>query len=1095
MVVMVSQQQYQQRLMLLLLLLSLALMAAIQAQPQVNGVNMTERVDGGTAALRSAVANVTDRLALEMQHRAGFCIIDEKTDWNRAFNYSNLDFLSTCVTNTEDAASRLCTEAEVEFYLSSLSNGVGLQANRNCNLTSWIAGCEPGWACSAGGEGFDMENTQGIPARTSECKTCCEGFFCPQGLTCMMPCPLGSYCPLATFNRTTALCEPYNYELPPGRNHTCGGANIWADIQSSRQVFCPAGSYCPTTTERLPCDNGHYCMTGSTSQTRCSKLISCKGNAAEQNIHTYGIMLIIALIALLLIIYNFSDQVLSIRERRRARNRERAARSVQQTERVRARWKLAKDVATKQAGKLHATLSRRFSQRNHSENFKILHDLDIQEDTSPLSTNYAGNSSEVQSSLMGSEGSKDPARPHVSEDGPQHIGKLGLEIEGKNSKEKVLKEKHIRTDSQIFKYAYAQIEKEKSQERHYENLTFSGVVSMATGDEMNRRPFIEVGFKDLTLTLKGQKRCLLQCLTGKIMPGRITAVMGPSGAGKTTFMTALAGKETGCRKSGLVLINGKPESVHSYKKIVGFVPQDDVVHGNLTVEENLRFSAWCRLSTKMPRAEKVLIVERVLMNLGLQEVRDSLVGTVEKRGISGGQRKRVNVGLEMVIEPSLLFLDEPTSGLDSSSSRLLLKALKHEALAGVNICMVVHQPSYALFKMFDDLILLAKGGLMVYHGSVRHVEEYFGGLGINVPERVNPPDYYIDILEGLVEPSQSCSINYKDLPLRWMLHKGYSIPEDMQSRAAELGNPQGTGGESTGSGSELQSFTAEMWQDVRGTVERRRDHIHHYFFKQKDLANRRTPGIILQYKYFLGRITKQRLREAKLQATDYLILLLAGACLGAITKISDTDFGATGYTYTIIAISLLCQIAALRTFSLDKLQYLRESASGISSLAHFLAKDTVDHFNTLIKPVVFLSMFYFFTNPRSTFLDHYIVLIGLVYCVTGMGYAFAIFLNPGPAQLFSVLLPVCMTLIASQSLRNDGLKGIANVCYPKWAMEALVIANAKRYYGVWLINRCGVLDKLGYNLHAWKNCVLILIAFGLVSRVIAFISLLMIRKK
>lgn len=94
----------------------------------------------------------------------------------------------------------------------------------------------------------------------------------------------------------------------------------------------------------------------------------------------------------------------------------------------------------------------------------------------------------------------------------------------------------------------------------------------------------------------------------------------------------------------------------------------------------------------MPRAEKVLIVERVLMNLGLQEVRDSLVGTVEKRGISGGQRKRVNVGLEMVIEPSLLFLDEPTSGLDSSSSRLLLKALKHEALAGVNICMVVHQP-------------------------------------------------------------------------------------------------------------------------------------------------------------------------------------------------------------------------------------------------------------------------------------------------------------------------------------------------------------------------------------------------------------------
>lgn len=99
-----------------------------------------------------------------------------------------------------------------------------------------------------------------------------------------------------------------------------------------------------------------------------------------------------------------------------------------------------------------------------------------------------------------------------------------------------------------------------------------------------------------------------------------------------------------------------------------------------------------RLPAKIPRADKVLVVERVIESLGLQAVRESLVGTVEKRGISGGQRKRVNVGLEMVIEPSLLILDEPTSGLDSASSQLLLRALRHESLEGVNICMVVHQP-------------------------------------------------------------------------------------------------------------------------------------------------------------------------------------------------------------------------------------------------------------------------------------------------------------------------------------------------------------------------------------------------------------------
>lgn len=99
-----------------------------------------------------------------------------------------------------------------------------------------------------------------------------------------------------------------------------------------------------------------------------------------------------------------------------------------------------------------------------------------------------------------------------------------------------------------------------------------------------------------------------------------------------------------------------------------------------------------RLPADMPIQDKVLIIERVIESLGLQPVRDSLVGTVEKRGISGGQRKRVNVGLEMVMEPSLLILDEPTTGLDSASSSLLLKALRREALEGVNICMVLHQP-------------------------------------------------------------------------------------------------------------------------------------------------------------------------------------------------------------------------------------------------------------------------------------------------------------------------------------------------------------------------------------------------------------------
>lgn len=120
------------------------------------------------------------------------------------------------------------------------------------------------------------------------------------------------------------------------------------------------------------------------------------------------------------------------------------------------------------------------------------------------------------------------------------------------------------------------------------------------------------------------------------------------------------------------------------------------------------------MSADLPKADKVLITERVIESLGLQGVRDSKVGTVEKRGISGGQRKRVNVGLEMVMEPSLLILDEPTSGLDSASSSLLLRALRREALEGVNISMVVHQPRYITTFKYHGFYFVLKLSFLTF---------------------------------------------------------------------------------------------------------------------------------------------------------------------------------------------------------------------------------------------------------------------------------------------------------------------------------------------------------------------------------------------
>ncbi|CAN1837370.1 ABC transporter G family member 28 [Linum perenne] len=1061
------------------LLLVALLLFSLEVSCQRNDGNNDAADELLSQEIYKSFSNFTDVFKQDIKKHFGFCITNVDADWNAAFNFSkNTKFLANCAKITKgDMGHRLCTAAEIKFYFNSLFQKGShksnyLHPNRNCNLTSWVSGCEPGWACSVGGgTKVDLKNSKDMPARSADCHTCCEGFFCPRGLTCMIPCPLGAYCPLSNLNSSTGVCEPYHYQLPPGKpNHTCGGADIWADIASTREIFCPAGSYCPSTIQELPCTKGHYCRGGSTSQSGCFKLAKCVAKSTNQNISAYGILLFAGLVFLLIIIYNCSDQVLATREKRQAKTREKAVQSVRETQ-SHEKWK---DVAKKHAIDIQNQLSRTFSRvKSRKEN---------------TSSGTKGKKKE--------KGNLTDMLHEIEANPDGHEG-FNLEIGDKNIKKHAPKGKQLHTQSQMFRYAYGQIEREKALHEQNKNLTFSGVVSIANDMEIRKRPTIEVAFKDLTLTLKGKNKHLLRCVTGKLSHSRVSAVMGPSGAGKTTFLSALTGKAPGCNVTGMVLVNGKTDPIQAYKKIIGFVPQDDIVHGNLSVEENLWFSASCRLSADLPKQEKVLVVERVIESLGLQPVRDSLVGTVEKRGISGGQRKRVNVGLEMVMEPSLLILDEPTSGLDSSSSQLLLRALKREALEGVNICMVVHQPSYSLFRMFDDLILLAKGGLTAYHGPVKKVEEYFAGLGIVVPDRVNPPDYYIDILEGMLKPNGG--VHYKQLPVRWMLHNGYTVPMDMlQSNEGQEGSegeaPNQTEGSPSETVSETQSFAGEFWHDMTSNVEFKKGGMNHSFFNKVDLSGRTTPGVLQQYKYFLGRLGKQRLREARTQAVDYLILLLAGICLGTLAKVSDETFGSVGYTYTVIAVSLLCKIAALRSFSLDKLHYWRERGSGMSSLAYFLSKDTIDHFNTIIKPVVYLSMFYFFNNPRSSIYDNYIVLVCLVYCVTGIAYILAISFEASPAQLWSVLLPVVLTLIATQN--NGGVVGrLSDLCYTKWTLEAFVIANAKRYDGVWLITRCGSLMENGYDLNHWNRCLILLGLTGLGSRVVAFIVLVTWQKR
>ncbi|KAF9351953.1 hypothetical protein BGX26_010140 [Mortierella sp. AD094] len=259
----------------------------------------------------------------------------------------------------------------------------------------------------------------------------------------------------------------------------------------------------------------------------------------------------------------------------------------------------------------------------------------------------------------------------------------------------------------------------------------------------------DIEFEHLGLTLSNGTT-ILQNVSGVLRTGRACAIMGPSGSGKTTLISMLTSKIS--KDEGRILINGQEEDLSHYRKLIGYVPQDDIMLRELTVHDILLHSAYMRLPAKLTRPQMTEKVLEIVDFLGLNSVMNSVVGDTVRRGISGGQRKRVNIGMELVTDPSILFLDEPTSGLDSSTSGdvcRLLKSIAHKK--GLTVAAVIHSPSPVAFEQFDDLILLGHGGHVVYHGPRTEAPNYFAAIGFPVPKDSSPSDFYMDVISNNVK--------------------------------------------------------------------------------------------------------------------------------------------------------------------------------------------------------------------------------------------------------------------------------------------------------------------------------------------------------
>ncbi|CAO2831659.1 unnamed protein product [Amaranthus hypochondriacus] len=255
-------------------------------------------------------------------------------------------------------------------------------------------------------------------------------------------------------------------------------------------------------------------------------------------------------------------------------------------------------------------------------------------------------------------------------------------------------------------------------------------------------------WQDLCVTVSdkesGDTKRIIEDAAGYASPGQVLAIMGPSGSGKSTLLDALAGRlNLSTKQSGLMLINGcKQAPAHG---TLAYVTQDDTLMTTLTVRETMYYSSELLLPPSMPKIEKQKRAENCIKEMGLQEAMDTRVGGWGVKGLSGGEKRRLSLCIEILPHPKLLLLDEPTSGLDSAASfHVMSRIASKERIIGRTIVASIHQPSSQVFELFDNLCLLS-AGRTVYFGPAQQANKFFASNGFPCPPLQNPPDHFLQM--------------------------------------------------------------------------------------------------------------------------------------------------------------------------------------------------------------------------------------------------------------------------------------------------------------------------------------------------------------
>lgn len=547
------------------------------------------------------------------------------------------------------------------------------------------------------------------------------------------------------------------------------------------------------------------------------------------------------------------------------------------------------------------------------------------------------------------------------------------------------------------------------------------------------------------------------------------AIMAASGVGKTMLLDLMRSKINGVntKVSGRVEVTMGDDTKQTYeandraKRLTcGFVPQDDIVFDDLTVEENLLYSALLRLPHK--RDVVAEIVSDVIDRLGLDSIRHVIVGNTENRSISGGQRKRVNIGLEVVSLPSLLIMDEPTSGLDAKASFDIISICKMlTQRTGMTIITVLHQPRFNAYMLFDRVVLLNKMGT-VYAGdpsmSVAYFIEFckfdFDGSDDN------PADIVIDLIADskLVDVWNVSGRDWlaKHVEAHPRLHDLVQSYPHTNSITARI----------------KQAYSDTYLEEIQCIFE-----VHETSYGQRRFTSISNICTIMQR------------RSLSLYRSAWWIQLLvpwvAASIIGLIQgPVWDLSQFSSNIALANVALAVLTKVTAISTFSINKPLMWRDTENHVSLLQHFIAYNLVDIIWILLIPFCFFIPYYHFTIPQASFAVFYSVGLALSWWTSGMAYLvsslkleskWAMLVGVFISVIFGAFLQGLHPTVASS--RREFLQYVLNFSYNRWLIEVLA---AKEYeyeqdnqpnvvYGLMdHFGWCGV-DTATYTIHDVLN--------------------------